>query len=165
MGSGKSTVGRLLAKMSGRYFLDADVLIESAQGRAIASIFDDEGEAYFRELERESACWMAECVRGSIISTGGGMPLVVERLHDIGTVVYLKLPFEKILERISPEERAKRPLFHDLTEAKRLFEAREKIYEAQAQITVDAGRPVEEIAEEIMSLNDTFRRGYRASKA
>ncbi|BDY12859.1 shikimate kinase [Hydrogenimonas cancrithermarum] len=157
-------MGRLLAQKSGRYFLDADALIESAQGRAIASIFNEEGEAYFRELERESARWMAECVRGSIISTGGGMPLVVERLHDIGVVVYLKLPFEKILERISPEERAKRPLFHDLAEAKRLFERREKIYEAQAQITVDADRPAGEIVEKIMSSDGTLRQGHHASK-
>ncbi|WP_456453117.1 shikimate kinase [Hydrogenimonas sp.] len=150
MGAGKSTVGRELARRTGRYFLDADALIEAAQGRAIASIFDEEGEAYFRELEQQSARWMAECVRGSIVSTGGGMPTVVERLREIGTVVYLKLPFEKILERIGPEERRKRPLFHDIEKAEKLFAKRQKIYEAQAQITVDADRPLEEVVDEIL---------------
>ena len=156
MGSGKSSVGRLLSKKSGRYFLDADALIESAQGRAISSIFENYGEEYFRELEIESARWMAECVKGSIISTGGGMPLVVERLHDIGKVVYLKLPFEKILERISAEERAKRPLFQDIEKAKNLFILREKIYEEQAQITVNADRPIDVIVDEILFRCDGY---------
>ncbi|WP_300363009.1 shikimate kinase [Hydrogenimonas sp.] len=151
MGAGKSTVGRALAKRTGRYFLDADALIETAQGKAIPSIFHDKGEAYFRELERESAKWLAECVRGSIVSTGGGMPTVVERLRDIGTVVYLKLPFEKILGRITPQERERRPLFHDPAHAERLFRAREPVYEKQAQIVVDADRDVETIVEEILS--------------
>jgi len=151
MGAGKSTVGRELARRTGRYFLDADALIEAAQGRAIASIFDEEGESYFRELEQQSARWMAECVRGSIISTGGGMPTVVDRLRQIGTVVYLRLPFDKILARIDTKERAKRPLFHDPERAERLYSEREKIYEAQAQIVVDADRPVDKIVEEILS--------------
>ncbi|WP_456383338.1 shikimate kinase [Hydrogenimonas sp.] len=150
MGAGKSTVGRKLAKRSGRYFLDADTLIETAQGKAITSIFDEKGEAYFRELEKESARWIAECVRGSIVSTGGGMPTVVERLRDIGTVVYLELPFEKILQRISPEERLRRPLFHDLAQAEKLFEERRSLYEKQAEITVDADRPVDIIVKEIL---------------
>jgi len=150
MGSGKSSVGRLLSKKSGRYFLDADALIESAEAKAISAIFKNYGEEYFRELEKESARWMAECVKGSIISTGGGMPLVVERLHDIGKVVYLKLPFEEIVKRISPEERAKRPLFQNIKKAKNLFKLREKIYEEQAQITVNADRPIETIVDEIL---------------
>jgi len=156
MGSGKSSAGRLLSKKSGRYFLDADALIESVQGRAISSIFENYGEEYFRELEIESARWMAECVKGSIISTGGGMPLVVERLHDIGKVVYLKLPFEKILDRISAEERTKRPLFQDIEKAKNLFKLREEIYEEQAQITVNADRPLEAVVDEILFRCDGY---------
>ncbi len=150
MGAGKSTVGRKLAKRTGRYFLDADALIESAQGKEIRSIFDERGEAYFRELERESARWLAECVRGSIVSTGGGMPMVVQRLRDIGTVIYLKLPFAKILQRISPQEREKRPLFHDLSKTETLFAEREAIYAEQADITVDADRPPEIVVDEIL---------------
>ncbi|WP_236579123.1 shikimate kinase [Hydrogenimonas urashimensis] len=151
MGAGKSTVGRRLAQRSGRYFLDADALIESAQGKAIPSIFDEKGEAYFRQLEQQSARWLAECVRGSIVSTGGGMPMVVEKLRDIGTVVYLKISFEKILQRIRPEERKKRPLFNDTAKTRMLFEARERIYEKRAQITVDADRDPDAIVEEILS--------------
>lgn len=150
MGSGKSTVGRMLAQKSGRYFLDVDTLIEASEGRTIPTIFKENGEPYFRELERKSAQWMAKCVRGSVIATGGGMPLVVKELHTIGHVIYLKLPFEKIVERITPEERAKRPLFHNLAEAKRLFEMREKIYETEAEITLNADRSVEGIVNEIL---------------
>jgi shikimate kinase len=150
MGAGKSTVGRILARETGRYFLDADALIETAQGRAVATIFDKEGEAYFRELEKESARWLAECVRGCVLSTGGGMPTVVKRLREIGTVVYLRLSFDTILARLTPEERARRPLFHDETQARRLYDARARIYEAQADLIVDADRPADQIATEIL---------------
>ena len=156
MGSGKSTVGRILAKKSGRFFLDADVLIESQQGRAVSEIFTENGEAFFRRLERESAEWMASCVRGTVISTGGGMPLVTERLGDIGRVVYLKLPFEKILERISPRERSRRPLFADPQKARKLYLQREGIYESKAEAIVDAAAPAEEVADAILrSLAET----------
>ncbi len=157
MGAGKSTVGRELAKRTGRFFLDADALIESAAGREVASIFKQEGEEAFRALEKESARWMAECVRGSVISTGGGMPTVVKRLKDIGIVVYLKLPFRKIVERIDAKDRASRPLFADMNRAEELFEKRERIYEEQAQITVDADGPVERILEDILKALGSLR--------
>ncbi|WP_457598029.1 shikimate kinase [Hydrogenimonas sp.] len=150
MGSGKSTVGRLLARRSGRYFLDADTLIESQQGRPIPDIFASEGEAFFRQLERESAEWMARCVRGTVVSTGGGMPLVVERLREIGRVVYLKLPFESIVSRVTSKERRQRPLFGDLDTARELYDARRSVYEAQAQIVVEAEGPPERIVSEIL---------------
>jgi shikimate kinase len=156
MGSGKSSVGRRLAQKSGRYFLDVDALIEASEGRTIPTIFKEDGESYFRELEKKSAQWMATCVRGSVIATGGGMPLVVQELQRMGQVLYLKLPFEKILERISPQEREKRPLFHNLTEAKRLFEMREAIYESQADLILNADRTIEEIVNEaLLWLGDT----------
>ncbi|MCF6201626.1 MAG: shikimate kinase, partial [Hydrogenimonas sp.] len=143
MGSGKSTVGRVLAKRSGRFFLDADALIESLQGKEIPVIFEERGEEYFRELERECAEWMAECVRGSVISTGGGMPLVAARLRDIGRVVYLSLPFEAILKRIPENERLKRPLFKDLQRARGLYKKRQRIYENLADFRVDATKKQE----------------------
>jgi len=151
MGAGKSTVGRLLANWSGRYFLDADVLIESACGRDVKSIFQKEGEAHFRLLERETAHWLARCVRGSVVSTGGGMPTVVERLREIGTVVYLQLPFEAIVARMDSHEQRKRPLFQDLDAAHRLFREREAMYESQADFIVDATLSPEEIARTILN--------------
>ena len=151
MGAGKSTVGRELARRTDHYFLDADTLIETAQGREIPEIFATRGEAHFRELERRSARWLAECVRGSIISTGGGMPTVVDRLHEIGTVIYLKLPFETIAQRLQGAEKERRPLFEDLCRARRLFEARAPLYERQADLIVDADRPVKEVVEEILA--------------
>ncbi len=152
MGSGKSTVGRAVAKKSGRYFLDADALIESLQGRAISAIFEDSGEEYFRNLERESAEWMAECVKGTVISTGGGMPMVTKRIREIGKVVYLKLSFDEIAGRIPPDERVKRPLFKDMQKAREIYKRREKIYERVADFTVDASKPPEAVADEIISL-------------
>jgi len=150
MGAGKSTVGRLLAKETGRYFLDADALIESAQGRPIPSIFKENGETFFRSLEKESAEWLARCVRGSVISTGGGMPAVVERLHAMGRVIYLQLPFEEIVARLGPEERAKRPLFQNPDKARALYETRCALYERQADIILDARMSPHAIVEAVL---------------
>ncbi len=150
MGAGKSTVGRILAERTGRFFLDADALIEAAVGRDVASIFEKEGEARFREMERKCAAWLARCVRGAVVSTGGGMPTVVTDLRAIGTVVYLKLPFEAILSRIGPDERARRPLFRDPDAAKRIYDERVELYETQAQIVVDARQPAEAVARSIL---------------
>ncbi|WP_353661725.1 shikimate kinase [Hydrogenimonas sp. SS33] len=150
MGAGKSTVGRLLARQSGRHFLDVDTLIAAACGMPVAEIFEKEGEAAFRRMERQSAQWLAKCVRGSVVSTGGGMPLAVDTLRKIGTVVYLKLPFASVMKRIDARERARRPLFKDPENAEMLFKEREERYESQADIVVDADRPPEAVAEEIM---------------
>ena len=151
MGAGKSTVGRELARRSGRYFLDADTLIEASEGRSVAEIFEKRGEAYFRELERETARWLAACVRGSVVSTGGGMPVAVEAPQRLGILIYLKLPFEEAMRRLGPRERAGRPLFHDPERARALFSEREKRYEEVAAITVRADREVDEVVGEILT--------------
>ena len=150
MGAGKTTVGRLLAQKSDRFFIDADALIESWAKRRVDEIFKTEGENAFREMERRCAEWLATCVRGSVISTGGGMATVTDRLTHIGRIVYLELSWEEILRRITPLELQKRPLFSDPKEAKRRFEERRTLYEAQADLTVDASRPPEEVAEAII---------------
>ena len=150
MGAGKSTVGRLLAQKSGRFFLDVDALIESWVGRRIDEIFETEGEYAFREMERRCAEWLATCVRGSVISTGGGMATVTDRLRYIGRIVYLELSWEEILRRITPQERQKRPLFSDLKEARRRFEQRRRLYESQADLIVDASQPPEEVVDAIV---------------
>lgn len=150
MGAGKSTVGRLLAQKSDRFFLDADTLIESWAKRRIDEIFEAEGEDAFREMERRCAEWLATCVRGSVISTGGGMATVTDRLPQIGRIVYLELSWEEIVRRITPQERQKRPLFSDLKEAKMRFEQRRMLYESQADLIVDASRPPDEVVESIL---------------
>ena len=78
------------------------------------------------------------------------MPAVVQRLREIGTVIYLQLPFETILRRIDDAERRRRPLFQDIEQARTLFRTRETMYERQADLIVDASQPPERIVRTIL---------------
>lgn len=149
MGSGKSSVGRLLAKQSGRYFLDTDALIESMENRKIRDIFSEIGEDYFRRMEKSTFAWICESVKNAVISTGGGMPTTIGNMREGGKVVYLKIGFDALLERLKAEEFEKRPLFENLDFAKKLYESRLSIYEKVAQITVDASSEIDTIVQTI----------------
>ncbi len=138
MGSGKSSVGRLLAKERSSYFLDTDAMIESAEGRSIQTIFDQNGEGYFRKLEEQTVVWLKENVNDAVISTGGGMLVYCEQLKDVGTVVYLRVPFETIVSRMDMAELEKRPLFKDINKAEAMYQERNSIYEQRADIIIDA---------------------------
>lgn len=148
MGSGKSSVGRALAKAKDMYFVDTDALIESFEGRKIRDIFADEGEQYFRALETKCFEWLSSSVSNSVISTGGGMPTVIDSFSPLGKSVYLKVDFETLLTRLKAEEFDKRPLFQDVEFAKKIFEAREPIYSAKVDFTIDANRSFEEVLRE-----------------
>ena len=95
MGVGKGTVARALVKKSGMFAIDTDDLIESMENRKIKKIFEDEGEPYFRNLEKKTALWLEKNVSNTIISTGGGF-YKQENLNKIGKVVYLKSSFQGI---------------------------------------------------------------------
>lgn len=140
MGSGKSTVGRLLAAQTNRYFLDTDALIEAAAGKTIEQIFESEGEAAFRQRERDLAAWLERSVSNAVIATGGGMPTVCENLKRIGKVVYLDCTFETVIERLGKSgERAKRPLaLADESALEALFLERVEIYRRALNIFVNA---------------------------
>jgi shikimate kinase len=138
MGSGKSTIGRLLAKECEAYFLDTDSMIESLEGQSIAEIFHQKGEAYFRSLENETVHWLKENVQNAIISTGGGMLVYCEELKEVGKIVYLDVPFETILSRMDSKELDKRPLFKDAIEAEKTYNERDRVYRDKADIIIDA---------------------------
>jgi shikimate kinase len=99
MGVGKGSVAREIVQQSDLVALDTDDIIESMENRSIKKIFAQEGEEYFRILERKVAQWLQKEVRGTLISTGGGF-FKVPNLKKIGTVVYLSAPFETIHNRI-----------------------------------------------------------------
>jgi shikimate kinase len=129
MGSGKSTIGRLLAqKLNHSYFLDTDSLIEHFENREISEIFKTDGENYFRECEKRVFDWIKVNVKNSVISTGGGLPMFIPEIKDAGIVIYLQVEFENIVERVTKEELDKRPLFQDLEKAKELFYNRDEVY-------------------------------------
>lgn len=112
MGSGKTTLGKALARATGRTFIDLDEFIEESQHRTISEIFDEMGEIGFREIEREALDKIAR-KRDCIIATGGGTVCregVMERLNAIGVTVWLEPMSERLLARLYlPEERARRP--------------------------------------------------------
>ena len=91
MASGKTTVGGLLAAALGRPLVDTDALIEEREGRTIPAIFAADGEAYFRDREREAAEDLARQT-GLVIACGGGLPLrpdAMAPLHETGVVFWL----------------------------------------------------------------------------
>lgn len=136
MGSGKSTIGRELAKKLNTYFIDTDNLIENFENRSIKEIFEKEGEEVFRQKEKECFEWIKKDVKNTIISVGGGFPVFVPEIKEAGVVIYLKVEFEEIVKRLSREEIDKRPLFQNLESAKELFDKRDLIYSQLADIII-----------------------------
>ena len=128
MGVGKGTVARALVRKSGMFGLDTDDLIESIENKKVKAIFEEDGEEYFRAMEKKTAKWLSKNVTNTIISTGGGF-FKVDNLNKIGKVIYLKSSFEGIIERLKAQPNAeqkfnKRPLLKDIEKAKALFEER-----------------------------------------
>ena len=155
MGVGKGTVARAFAKMYDEYYaIDTDDLIESLENRKIKKIFAEEGEPYFRALERKTALWLEKSVRNAVISTGGGF-FRQPNLKAIGTVVLLESSFEGILKRIvehpnAKRKLAKRPLFATPEQAEALYEEREKGYRQVADIVIHVeNKSPEAIAREL----------------
>ncbi len=141
MGVGKGTIARAFAKEYGIYNIDTDDLIESKENKKIVKIFEKYGEAYFRNLEQETANWLEKSVTGTLISCGGGF-YKVKNLNKIGRVVYLNASFNWIYNRLATAKNAesklsKRPLFKDLKKAKALYKERKKAYKKVADVIVD----------------------------
>jgi shikimate kinase len=153
MGSGKSTVGELLAEEIGWRFVDLDERIVSEQGLSIASIFEQKGEEVFRGIEsRALDALVREVHRGkaTVASLGGGAfpwPGNREKLEDSGVTVWLDVPLARIEARIARQMH--RPLARDPQKFQALFHARREAY-AKADYTIaidtdDAGEVVRKI--------------------
>ncbi|MCF8407548.1 MAG: shikimate kinase [Crocinitomicaceae bacterium] len=117
MGVGKTSIGKKLSKQLNWKFLDTDKLIEKKIGLPIPEIFNQLGEDFFREQEREILNEIAS-LENVVVSVGGGLPCFfdnMDRLNNIGTTVYLKLEPEFIVQRLL-ESKIKRPLTVNLIE-------------------------------------------------
>jgi len=141
MGVGKGTIARAFAKKYKIYNIDTDDLIESKENKSIPKIFQKYGEDFFRQKEQETANWLEECVKGTLISCGGGF-YKVKNLNKIGKVVLLDASFDWIYNRLknaknSEAKLAKRPLFQDLKKAQDLYNTREKEYKKVADFIIN----------------------------
>lgn len=140
MGAGKSTVGRRLASMMGRDFVDADDAIEAAAQRSIPEIFEEFGEAYFRDGERRVIARLMEDHRG-VIATGGGAfidPETRALILEQGIAVWIDCDIDTLVERTS--RRDHRPLLKtgDPREIlTRLLDERRPAY-SQAHVRVES---------------------------
>ena len=152
MCSGKTRVGREVAKRLGFDFIDLDSEIERKEGMTIPEIFEEKGEDFFRKLEFQVLQDISDR-KGVVISTGGGLganPEAMSFMKDRGTVVWLRVSFENFLRRCSSKK--DRPLLaRGRDYLKRLLEEREKVYSG-AHITVDDEGGIEAKVERILSL-------------
>jgi shikimate kinase len=141
MGVGKGSVAREVLKHSNYMTIDTDDLIESMENRRIKKIFEEDGEEYFRKLEKNISLWLEKSVKNTLISTGGGF-YKVNNIKKIGTIVLLDSPFDEIIKRIKEHPNAdkklkKRPLLVDLKKAKNLYNERRPEYLALADVIID----------------------------
>ncbi|GAA1567119.1 shikimate kinase [Streptomyces globosus] len=152
MGSGKSTVGRLLADRLGVPYRDTDADLVAAEGRAIADIFVDEGEPHFRELERQAVA-AAVAEHTGVLALGGGAVLDADTRALLAglPVAYLSMDVEEAVRRVGLG--AARPLLavNPRRQWRELMEARRPLYTevARVEVATDARTP-EEVAQAVL---------------
>ena len=154
MGSGKSALGRAIADLSGREFIDTDILIQNTVCRPVAQVFKLYGETAFRE--HESAVLRKLMPGHAVLSTGGGIVLRPENwseLRRLGITVYLEAPAEALIERLERSKK-RRPLLDGegwQAKVRDLLEQRIPLYQ-QAEITVRVGeKDIESTARDVMA--------------
>lgn len=162
MGSGKSTVGRELARKMAYPFVDTDEEIERKAKKSIPEIFEEHGEKYFRRLEEEVLSEIIENNEEMVISTGGGIVLSERNrriLREKTITILLQAGVEELYNRLKDE--TNRPLLaveNPQEEIKRLLEEREEYYNtADIKVNTD-GLQVAEIVELIVEKISTGRK-------
>ncbi|MEA3345482.1 MAG: 3-dehydroquinate synthase [Chloroflexota bacterium] len=161
MGTGKSSVGRLVAERLGRRFVDMDLLIEEQEGRSISDIFAEEGEPYFRALERD-LCRELASRQDLVIATGGGTlvdPVNREVMARSGELFCLRCAPEEILRRLEVAEG--RPLLDVEARRERIEALLAKRREAYAKIPYQietTGKTIEQVVEETIRVVEDMRK-------
>ena len=142
MGTGKSSLARILSRKTGALLVDTDLRIEKELGMPISAVFAQHGEAFFRDSETKLLTLQTK-MNGCIISTGGGMVIKEENrkiLREMGLVVWLRASVETIFARVSRNKN--RPLLHNsdpVGTLRKLAEIREPWYREIAHLEIDTG--------------------------
>jgi len=165
MGTGKTSVGRRVALALGRTFVDTDALVEARAGRSVAEVFATDGEARFRDMEREAVA-DAVAMGDAVIAVGGGALKDVEsrrRLLDAGPVICLQAAPEDILRRVG--DASTRPLLASepgeppatartrrLAKIRALLDERAPIYALATHQLDTSGLSVDQVAERVCAI-------------
>jgi shikimate kinase len=158
MGAGKSSVGRVCAERLGRDFVDTDTLVEQQVGLSVDEIFRRDGEAGFRELERNVIADVCASPAPLVVACGGGAVLDPENrraLRGAGVVVWLRAPAATLAARVGAG--STRPLLRNDPEGalRRLEQLREPQYESAAHLSVSTdGIAVETVADTVLARFD-----------
>ena len=149
-GSGKSTVGVVLAKVLGYHFVDSDLVIQEQTGKLLHELITEYGDEGFLEIENKVNAGLQ--VERSVIATGGSVVYgeeAMEHLSEIGCVVYLKLSYKSIRDRLGDLAQRGVVLKNGQTLLD-LYEERTPLYEKYAQITIDCeNKNIREVVGEI----------------
>lgn len=152
-GSGKSTAGVILAKVLGYQFVDADLLIQEQEGKLLHEIIEEQGTEGFIQVENRVNAQID--VRHTVIATGGSVVYgkeAMEHLKEIGTVVYLEVPFERLEKRLT-DIKGRGVVLKDGQTLLDLFHERTPLYEKYADITTcENGLSVEETVETLVKI-------------
>ena len=150
-GSGKSTVGVLLAKMAGLDFIDSDLLIQKAVGKRLFEIIEEKGNDEFLKIENRINSEIN--VHNSVIATGGSAVYckeAMEHLKTLGRVVYIKVPLAEIKRRIG-DFSTRGIVIKNGNSIEDLFAERVPLYEKYADITVECDKAdIKENAEKLL---------------
>ena len=150
-GVGKSTVGVLLAKALGRYFLDTDVLIQAIQGRPLQEIIDRDGLTAFCKIEEDYVLCLD--LAHAVIATGGSAVYsepAMRHLAAHGIIVHLDLPVDKIEERLANLP-TRGVVIEKSQTIRSLYDQRQPLYCRYAQITLDCtGKSHEQVVSEVI---------------
>ena len=154
-GAGKSTIGVILAKVLGKDFIDADLVIQKEEGRLLSQIIEENGTEGFLKVEERVNRGLN--TKNAVIATGGSVVyghLAMEHLEKIGTVMYLKLSYETVISRLR-DIRGRGVVLREGQTLKELYEERVVLYEKYAHVIVEEdGFTVEETLEKTLQALD-----------
>jgi len=153
MGSGKTTVGKILATRLGWELVDTDELVEARTGEPVRQIFRDHGERAFRDREAEALASLAQ-KRRIVVATGGGAPAQPRNLPFFSgraAVFHLRVSLQTVRQRTHGD--AGRPLLSLSENALRaLYESRQPVYDSMGAPVETDGRTPEEVAQDILRM-------------